>query len=145
MNLQPIPDYGFVVYDKDGKPVKAFGPATPTDVKDGSIQIIGNQFPQGWYVKTEDSPSYLKALFQISEDKKSADSSYVNNIREMVQSIDEGASIVKSTLCNNPARPSSIQVEVIGGFSLGIYGSLKSTVDWDLEKMCPTAASSADQ
>lgn len=132
-----FPDYGYVVYDNAGKPAKVFGPNTPVTSENGSINIVGGNIPTNWTVKTEDPATYLKALAVVGGADVSTESDYTQEIREVVDSINEGAKIVKETLCENPARPSVIKVEVAGGFSLGVYGSITSTVDWDLDKICP--------
>lgn len=136
-----LPGFGYVVYDVDGKPVKAFGPETPVTTDNGKIDILGGGLPESWTVKTEDTPTYLAALSSVTAPDEST---YTKKIREVVDSINEGAAIVKSKLCSNPARPTAIQVEVVGGFSFGVHGSITSTVDWDLDKMCPEVAAGAE-
>jgi hypothetical protein len=137
-----LPDFGYVVYDNTGKPVKAFGPNTPVQRENGTIDIIGAGIPSDYTIKTEDAPSYLNALATVSG-AATEESDYTETIREVVDSINEGAKIVKDTLCKNPSRPSVIKVEVAGGFSFGVHGSITSTVDWDLDKICPTESATA--
>lgn len=131
------PDFGYVVYDTAGGIVKAFGPGTPVDkTPEGKITIEGADLPPGYSVKIEDGITYLDAINTLVAENPPEDSEYAERIREVVRSISDGATTVQKTLCPHPARPTNVTVEISGGFSLGVYGSLKSTVDWNLEEIC---------
>jgi hypothetical protein len=139
--LNKTPDYGYVVYDADGKAIKAFGPDTPITTEAGNISIVGGDIPAGAIVKTEDGPAYLNALFNISaKSSEEVKSDLSKQLNDLAVSIGEGTRSLKDSLCANPAHPSTVKVEIEGGFSFGVYGSIKSTVDWDLEKVCVATA-----
>lgn len=139
-----VPDYGYVVYDANGEAIKAFGPGTPVDfLPDGSLRVLGTDLPAGSVLTTEDGPAFLSALGTIAEKSPTADSDYSKKMRELVGSISDGAAYVAESLCPHPARPSTITVEMEGGFSFGVHGSIKSTVDWNLDEICPASDAAA--
>ena len=142
---ETTPDYGYLVYDQSGKVVKAFGPQTPITMDaNGRLQIPGASLPEGAVLRTEDGPTYVNAVAGLFTDDPDQ-SAYTEKIRDMVTSVSESATYVRDTLCPHPARPSAIQVEIEGGFSVGVHAGFKSTVDWDLDKICTTGASATGQ
>lgn len=132
------PDFGYVVYDEVGHPIKAFGPDAPVEMgPDGKLFIQGNELPAGAEIRTEDGITYLNtfAALAAAQDQQ-APGEYAQRFNEMLASINNGASAIITHLCPNPARPSRVQVSFSGGFSFWVHGSLTSTVDWDLEEIC---------
>lgn len=131
-----IPDFGYVVYGSDGTVLKAFGPGTPVEqLPTGDLQVLGAQFPPGAVVRTEDGPTYVDALAKV-EQPDAVDSDYTKTLKDVVNSISEGAEYVATNLCPHAARPSNIKVEIVGGFNFYVHGSVTSTVDWNLEEIC---------
>ncbi|RVM88120.1 hypothetical protein [Sinorhizobium meliloti] len=127
--------YGFVVYGSDGEILKAYGPETPvTETSEGKLTILGGELPAGAVLRTEDALTYQSAFQTLALQKEKTD--YQQRLEEIVDEINKGAVYIKDTLCPHPARPSNMTLEVAGGFSFGVHGSLTSTVDWDLEKLC---------
>lgn len=133
-----MPDYGYVVYGSDGAAIKAFGPETPISVdQQGNVTITGAELPPGATVITEDGPTFFQALGSVGANTSpEVDTEITRTLRDVVDSISEGAEYVATTLCPHPARPTKITVAIEGGFNFYVHGSVVSTVDWDLEAMC---------
>ena len=132
-----VPDYGYVLYGEEGQVLRAYGPEAPVEFDEtGAVTVQGAEIPPGATVRTEDGPTYLNALAQV-QGAEAAETDYTRTLRDVVSSINVGAQYVAENLCPHPARPSNIKVEIVGGFNFYVHGSVTSTVDWDLEKICP--------
>lgn len=140
------PDFGYIVYDAAGKPIKAFGPTTPVVLgPDGKYSLPGSNLPVGATIRIEDALTFEKIkqqLIDVSLVQEAGYQEYVEQFRSIVQSIADNAAYVRNTLCPHPARPTKIQVEIEGGFSALFSASMTSTVEWDLNELCKESVSS---
>lgn len=137
---EAAPDFGYIVYDSVGKPIKAFGPTTPVVLGlDGKYSLPGSDLPVGSTIRIEDALTYEKIkqqLIDVSLVQEAGYQAYVDQFRSIVQSIADNAAYVRNTLCPHPARPTKVQVEIEGGFSALFSASMTSTVEWDLNELC---------
>lgn len=140
--LEDVPEYGFVVHDKDGQAVDIFGGAVPYTLKEDQIAIVGYDLQPGYSVSTVGSAGYIGAINEIAQVQPVTSGSQDTaqapswSIRRAIEVIDAASEYIVQELCHVRARPTELVLNLTAGFELVFDVETGSQVTWDLEVVC---------
>ncbi len=126
------PDFGFVVYDTEGKPVDVFGESAPYKEIDNIVKITGYNLPKGYTVNTVGAAGYIEAVSKIAQTVEAPS----DDVENAVQTVKSASAYIVQELCSAVGRPTEITLNLTAGFKLAFTVETGSQFHWDLEVVC---------